>query len=213
MFTRFRMRRSHFLESIQENGWKHTFQEMVYFRHRQAILMSVELDSLQPLKENKRQEGLELIAIEKKNVGSMSLNWPLQHRHLKMLSNVDKGYRGYVLVRDGTVLGDIWCAFSTPDNPSVHPDIGLLQIDCGPQDVYGFDMYIPRRERGNSSLAGFLFGGALHDLKQMGFEKMLCYVMADRTPAVWLHRMLGFKELHRCELMRFLCFKSVKRIA
>ena len=109
-------------------------------------------------------------------------------------------------------MGDLWCAFPQHSGLDAHPDVADLEIDMGTQDVYGYDMYISPKERGNSSIASVLFKGALYDLKRKGFKLLHCYVYADKIPAIWLHRMLGFKEVYRGVSQRLLFYKKLEPI-
>jgi len=199
------------LESIQELGWRATFNEMIYLQPKEAVLMQKEVNDLTPLRRTELQNELSLISINKHNFSSLNLKYNLKNRYFKTLQNLRSGYVGYCLTKNGTVLGDLWCAFSNNGSTTVHPDVKLLGIKIGDKDVYGYDMYLSKRERGNSSVASLLLGGVLHDLKQKGYLSLKCYVMADRTPALWIHRVLGFKELGRCDCQRIIFYRKFKR--
>ncbi len=208
MSIRLRMRFYHILESIREDGLGYTLQEMIYFKKREAILMQIDLNEIKPLQKTGQQKDLELIAIDKENFDLLNLKYALKNRYLKTLCNLEDGYQGYVLTENDIVLGDLWCAFSEKNNSPLHPDVLWLELDFGEKDVYGYDMYFAPEKRGNHSIASLLLGGVLHDLRKKGYDRLQSYVMADKIPALWLHRMLGFKEIDRVGLKRFLFFKK-----
>lgn len=211
MLTKIKMRFFHILESIKEDGWAYTWNEMVYLKKREAILMQIDLDDLKPLKKSPEQEAIELIAINEDNFTNLDLDYALKNRYLKTVCNLEQGYKAYAITEGNKVLGDLWCAFSENGGSEVHPDVDWLDMEFGSKDVYGYDMYLAPGTRGKGSLAGLLLGGVLHHLRDQGYHKLHAYVMADKIPALWLHRMLGFTELDRIEMSRFLFYKNAKR--
>ncbi len=210
MLTKIKMRFFHILESIKEDGWAYTWKEMVYLKPREAILMQIDLDQLKPLKKSAQQEQIKLIAINEENFSDLDLDYALRNRYLKTVCNLEDGYKAFAITEGKKVLGDLWCAFLA-NGGEVHPDVDWLNMEFGAKDVYGYDMYLAPGTRGKGSLAGLLLGGVLHHLKDQGYKKLHAYVMADKIPALWLHRMLGFTELGRIEMSRFLFYKDAKK--
>ncbi len=136
--------------------------------------------------------------------------YSLKSRYLKMLNNLDKGYKGFAIVKGDEVIGDIWYASQDQSKTVMrHSDLKLLNINLSKKDSYMFDMYVKPEERGFGT-ANFLLWNALNALKQKGFERAYGYYMADNIPALWVHRTLGYKELNKFKVHRilFLNFKS-----
>lgn len=210
MLTRIYMRLVQFLESWKWNGLISTFKEIIYL-NRQAIPVQRDLLPLDPMMNNLTQSNTELIEISRHNFQNINLTYPLKNRYLKTLNNIKNGYRAIAIVRDNEVIGDVW--YTTSKNPtrtSVHPDVKWLGIDFGEKDVYAWDMLIKPTERGNS-ISIYLMNGAMHILRKKGFEKLYGYYWADNIPALWMHRMLRFKELKRLKVHRFLYVKFIKQ--
>ena len=192
-------------ESIKEHGIKHSLNDLFYFGTKKAVIMQKHLDDLQPLPLTKNQH-IKLIEINNENFDSLNLKYTLKNRYLKAIRNIRDGGIGYCIVEDNKVLGDLWCFFPNK-GATVHRDLELLGLTLSDTDVYGCDMYLSSSERGKSSLVSHLIGGALHNLKQKGYKCLKCYVMSDRIPALWIHRVLGFKEIDRLEAQRFVFYK------
>jgi GNAT superfamily N-acetyltransferase len=122
---------------------------------------------------------------------------------LKAGCNLKDGLRGYALVKDDLIVGDIWCACPIKADEKVcHPDMDWLGIDGQAGEVYIFDMYIDPRERGNSLAAPFQ-KAALYALKADGYTKAYGYYWTDYLPALWMHRLLKWKERGRVQVWRF----------
>jgi hypothetical protein len=200
-----------FYETIAESGLKYALSQMFYIRKKAAVLLERNLEDFNPVSAKQNQQDVRLVSLGNNNFRSLGLSYPLKNRYYKAISNLKEGYQGYCLVRGDEVIGDLWCSFATP-GAAVHPDIKLLGISLGEKEVYGYDMYIPMKERGNASIASLLLGGALNDLKSKGYKNLKCYVMADRLPALWLHRVLGFKEFGRVETQRVLSYRQFKPV-
>ena len=131
-------------------------------------------------------------------------------RYMKALRYLKKGYSGYGIVRNNEVIGDIWC-FTGHNQPEIHPDVVLFNIKCTPNECYLFDMYMSPLERGNRNVATYLEGVVLSDLNKKGYEKAYGYVWADNVPALWVHRIIKWKEKRRMKINRFLGFKKISK--
>jgi GNAT superfamily N-acetyltransferase len=125
-------------------------------------------------------------------------------RRLKALGYLKKGYRGIALAIGNEVCGDIWYVGPRADKKGVkHPDMKWLGLRCNPSDTYAFDMYLHPEKRGNN-LATLLQNEALRSMKKDGFTRAFGYYWATNTPALWVHRMLEWKNLRRVKVSRFL---------
>jgi len=51
-------------------------------------------------------------------------------------------------------------------------------------------------------LVNLLHGSALKALKDKGYERVYGYCTADNLPALWVHRIMGYKELGRLKMHR-----------
>jgi hypothetical protein len=124
------------------------------------------------------------------------------------LRNLRKGWRGFALIEGATVVGDIWCdAVPGPGNIVAHPDLQLLAISCKEKEVYAFDMLIAPQYRGKN-FAGPLQRFLHFSLKKDGFRKVYGFYWDDNLPALWMHRILKFKELPKRQMSRFFGYQK-----
>jgi hypothetical protein len=88
----------------------------------------------------------------------------------------------------------------------------MLGITCGDKDAYAFDMQISTAHRGENLAAPFQ--RALQaTLKAEGWHKVCGYYWDDNLPALWMHRILKFKELPKRQVTRFLIYQKAETIA
>ncbi|MBI5841422.1 MAG: hypothetical protein HZB19_15095 [Chloroflexi bacterium] len=137
-------------------------------------------------------------------------SFAVSSRRFKVHRNLKKGLRNFALVKDSTVVGDVWCASPHKDgNPVTHPDLKMLGISCGEKEVYAFDMLIDPIYRGKNFAV--LLQRFLHfTLKMEGFRKVYGFYWDDNLPALWMHRMLKYKELPKRRVSRFFFLKSME---
>jgi hypothetical protein len=130
-------------------------------------------------------------------------SFAVRSRCFKALRNLRKGWRNFALVEDATIMGDVWCdSVPGPGNIVAHPDLKMLGIDCKEKEVYAFDMLIAPQYRGKN-LAVPLQRFLHVSLKNEGFRKVYGFYWDDNLPALWMHRMLKYKELPKRRISRF----------
>ena len=134
-------------------------------------------------------------------------------RGYKALCHLKQGWRNFVLHQNGWVIGDVWCV--TPrgeEDLATHPDLAMLRITCGNHEAYAFDMQIAPEFRGKN-LAAPLQRALQSTLKAEGLQKVYGYYWDDNLPALWMHRLLKFKELPKRKISRFLWFRKSEIVA
>ncbi len=195
------------LELIKTIGLVSTFNEIFYL-NREAIVTEKDLRSLKPMSHSLSESNSEIIEINKNNFEKLHLKYTLRSRYLKALSNLNKGYESFAIVRGNEVLGDVWYATSANSKQtSIHPDIKWLGIDFGGKDVYAYDVYVKTEERENL-LSVSLYSATLHRFREKGFVKVYGYAWADNTPSLFLSKLFRFKELKRVKLHRLLFIRK-----
>jgi GNAT superfamily N-acetyltransferase len=153
--------------------------------------------------------GATLVWLGPGDAAARRLRYPVQSRRYKAFKYFGRGCRAFALVRDNEVLGDVWHApVGATQAQLAHRDFDALGLDPGPKDVYMFDMFVDPRHRGEA-LAATLLGGALHALGQQGCARGYGFFRADNIPALWVHRLLRYKELPRVRVRRVLCMTRV----
>ena len=116
---------------------------------------------------------------------------------------VERGYRGFVGYVGDELVGYYWWVDAEIDPH--HSDIAHygLGIDLQPSEVYGFDFYLLERHRGDGKSMEFLYKieAALRDL---GYDILWGYVVADNKPARWLYSLRGYKPVKKVASRRLL---------
>lgn len=201
-----------FLEECKRDGLVPTLHEFIYV-NREAIILERDLPSFTPkIKKNKPPEDVEFVEISDNNFEHINPVYPLKFRYLKALKNLDKGYRAFAVLKDREVVGDLW--YATPQNSKksvIHPDLEWLDIELGKDNVYATDTYVTHEERGNY-IAHILWNYALGRFREKGFNKVYGYVWADNIPALWLYRVLKFRDVKRIKMNRFIYFQLKSHI-
>ena len=115
-----------------------------------------------------------------------------------------RGFSGVAAVRDGQVVGDVWAVTrSTTRLPFVHGDLKRLGIRLAEDEAYVFDMYIEPEHRG-LALSTSLFQAAFRNLRARGVVKAKTYYAVGDLPALWTHRVMGYREVGRVKLREIL---------
>jgi GNAT superfamily N-acetyltransferase len=127
-------------------------------------------------------------------VGDLSLR-----RARRYLRN---GYGGVALVREGRVVGDVWyVTLADAQLPYTHPDVRAMRISLDATTAYLFDMYVEPEHRG-MAVSTALFRAAFAQLRAQGIVKAMGYYDPTNVPALWMHRVLGYKEVRRVKVIR-----------
>jgi GNAT superfamily N-acetyltransferase len=201
----------------------YSYIESRIFINRIAVTVEKDLSLITPLKDSLNQANVKLVEITPDSISQeanaqQALIYSDDKRHpnrrQKAAYYLSKGYRGFALVKENEVLGDMWYVGTRTDNKGIlHPDMKWLGIRCGANEAYAFDMYLYPEKRGKN-MATLLQNGTLHEMKKDGFKIAFGYYSANYTPALWMHRMLRWKELRRIKVSRFffICFHFDKVI-
>lgn len=120
-------------------------------------------------------------------------NFSEKSREYKTEIYLKKGYKGlFILDDDNNVLGNTW--YAANESIKTHRDIELLHLKTDSKCVYLFDLYISDKIRGGHISTDFM-NNALYYLQQNGYSKAYGYYEADNFSSLWIHRLLGFREL------------------
>jgi GNAT superfamily N-acetyltransferase len=197
-----------FLELCRENGLLETLSRVLKFT---GVIIPVERDltQIEPHTDVFEQTGVEMVEISSENFHEYRSAFQLRNRYFKALKYLDEGYRAFALFKEGKIFGDVWYSTNkTAGGRFVHCDLDMLGITLQDDEVYMFDMYVRPIERGKA-LAAPLLGNAGYDLGQQGYVKAFGYFVEDNVPALWVHRVLKYKELPKLRLQQFLGFSRV----
>lgn len=124
-------------------------------------------------------------------------------RGIKAEHYLQQGRRNFAIAHGNLIVADIWCEPPCTETRRVrHPDLKLFGFDCHPGETYAFDAFIDPAYRGHN-LAAPLQRFLQQTLKREGCTKVYGNYYDDNIPAMWMHRMLRFKELPKRQVSRF----------
>ncbi len=196
-------------EKAKSDGFFKSFSQAVYHRQK-AVPAFRDLATMKPERHPLSEFGCTLIEISREDPGP-PLEYALKSRKMKVPINFAGGFRSFVMIRENKVVGDIWYVPGSADNPRPCDDLELLGIDIKPDEVYAFDMFVPQEARGKDLTTTFM-GSVLRRLRDMGYTKAYGYYMADNVPALWIHRLIGYKEMPVVEFRRILGSRSSRPV-
>jgi GNAT superfamily N-acetyltransferase len=109
---------------------------------------------------------------------------------------LERGYRGYVGYVGDELVGYYWWVDGAIE-PN-HSDISHygLGLDLEPGEVYGFDFYLLEQHRGDGKSMEFLYKIEA-GLRELGYDVLWGYVVADNRPARWLYSLRGYKPVRK----------------
>jgi len=200
MLRQLRTKAGQFVERARRTGFRHAVQLTVH-RVEIAVPTMKDLTDLRPPKAPLEPD-LELTEVVSE-AQLDSYEYPLASRRTRGRMYLRRGYRAIAVVRDGVVLGDIWYTTATgPGKPHPHPK--WFGFHLGSDGAYLFDLYVLEDVRKTVSMP-FLHH-ALKFLADSGYTRAYGYYDRENIPALWFHRMLGYKEFPPVVLERFLVF-------
>jgi len=196
-------------EKIKSQGILNSFIEIIFINKKIITFEKDLTDYKVDLKIINNTE------IEIKNISKVDhkLNYifPNKSRYLKVINNKENGFECFLFIRDNKILGDCWFATSLDaDKKLLHKDIHLLKVRPEQKSAYMFDMYVKKEERG-TNVSSTLLKYAYQCFKERGITKIYTYVIAHNTPAIWMVRTLGFKELNKLKMHRFFFYRKVTK--
>lgn len=194
-----------FREHWRHDGFISACRTALY-KEEEAVPVEKDLNSLPPLKGP--EDGLHLVDITPKTFSSLSLEYSLRSRRKRAESYFRRGYRGLAMVRNGKVVGDVWYVSCTSSRlPEIHPHVKWFGFNLSENEVYMFDMQVVTDQRGGG-LATFFMNSCLHYLRSKGYQKAFGYFNAINIPALWVHRLIGFREFPHFIIRRIFFFET-----
>jgi GNAT superfamily N-acetyltransferase len=192
---------------FREHGREHGLREAVsraLVRDEEAVPVVKELSTLKPLTRDLTHEGYRIVHVDGPDELDPSLGYSLRSRYERAQLFVrERGYQSILLVEGTRIIGDMW--FAAPGHSrvdGVHPHARWFGFDMT-DAAYMFDTHVEtdRRSKGLSTL---FWSTALHHMRERGFRRVYGYFDANNTPALWVHRLLGYEELPRFRVRRTL---------
>lgn len=193
-------------EAITAGELKALIKRQVSWR-RLMTPVEMDLSVLVPDSRIMPNDGLRFLELHKTDLQAGKWVFSVRSRGVKALYKIKKGSRGFALVQNNTVIADVWCIFPKDGRSLSHPDLKMLGLTCQTGEAYAFDMLIAPAYRGKN-LAVPLQRALQWKLKNEGFMKVYGFFYNDNLPALWMHRMLKYKELPKRQVSRFFMFSS-----
>jgi hypothetical protein len=181
--------------------------EQVYARR---IIVPITMDLTQLVVDRRQQlpSDFKFIELSGQDLKTNKLAFSYKSRHYKALLNIKKGLRGFGLLHNSYIIGDIWCdSLHNLKFPKNHKELSMIGIPFKNGDVYVLDIFVDPAFRGQQ-LAVPIYRSLQLVLKNEGWEKMYAYYYEDNIPSRWMHWMLKFTELPKIIAYRFFFFKK-----
>jgi len=210
MFEYLAMRLFHVTETVKMNGLRSLLNEVIYTK-RIAVPVEMDLSGFKPSLKWPNDNSFKCIEINHEVLDQSDYSYKFKNRKLKASRNIKKGLCGYGLLRNDEVIADLWYSSPTisPGSPE-HKDLIWLGIAPRENYAYAFDMFLVPEMRGQN-IATCFQGSFLLYLRDHGIDWAYGYYWADNLQALWVHRLLKWKELGKLKVSRFLVIKRVWR--
>ena len=205
MFSLLLVKYFEFREHWQQKGFFSACCRALY-KEEEFVPVEKDLNSLPPLKPPK--EELRLVEINPDTFSSLQLEYSLRSRRKRAEYYFERGYRGLAMVHGEEVVGDVWyasCAYS--QIPEIHPHVKWFGLNLCENEIYMFDMHIDSPQRGGG-LATFFLNSCLHHLHSKGYQKAFGCFDPQNTPALWVHRLMGYREFPHFIVRRFFLYET-----
>jgi GNAT superfamily N-acetyltransferase len=185
------------------NGIKSSLHDSVHFR-RKAIIIEKDLQGILPDRETLDRNGLTFKEILLEDTGDGPVRFKYENRRLKARHYLSKGFTGHCLIKNNSIVGDVWYYGQKEDGATrLHNDINLLNIKWNETYAYSFDTFLDPVNRGNN-IARALLNNSLFSMKIKGYQKAYGYYWQDNLPAIWNARVLNkFIEVGFISISRF----------
>jgi GNAT superfamily N-acetyltransferase len=197
-----------FLENAKSLGLKKAVKRAI-FSKRTIVPVYHELNEITPDKFGLYSTEYEIALCTRKNKTVLG-KYENKSRLIRAKLYLRKGYKGLILTREDRIIGDLWFTQGDVQNPRPHLDIKLLGINVGSREAYAFDMFIIKEARGGN-IAGYFMAKALLFLRAMGISRVYGYYEKNNLPALWMHRLTGYKEMPPVIISRWVLYHRVSR--
>jgi hypothetical protein len=120
----------------------------------------------------------------------------------KCCSYLDNGYRVLLAEMEGQIVGHIWWHDHRLDRAQLHPQLLRYGLELKPGEVWSFDLWLLERYRGGGGSNDF-FALFRQHLRQAGYARVWGSVDSAYLPAVWLHKIQGYRAVKTVEARLF----------
>jgi hypothetical protein len=190
-------------DAIEAHNVQALLRQQIFYK-RVAVPVMLDLDAINIQQNPLTELGYRFEELKLEDIYAGKWIFPVSSRRYGALRKIKKGLRGFGLINDSVIVGDIWCV--TPRNritPIKNRDLDMLKIRCRERDVYTFDMFICPDYR-EKKLAVPFHRSLESFLKQEGWQRIYAYYWNDNIAAKWVHWMFKVQELPSLQISRCL---------
>lgn len=208
MLSSLKTRYFQFLEHCRQEDFLSACRIAIY-KSEEIVPAEKDLDTLRPVPEPEGGD-LPLLDLGPENFDSHRLDFPLRSRRERAGNFLRRGYRMIAMVREGRVVGDVWYVTrASARTQGIHPHLDKwFGIELGADEAYLFDMHVDAEQRGGG-LTTYFHGRVLETLRERGFRRAYGSFVAQNIPALWMHRLIDYRELPRCIVRRIFLHETV----
>lgn len=182
------------------------------FSSAEAVPVRKDLSDLKPVKTPVEHTNLELIEITPDNYKNHAFHFTHKSRETRVNVYLKKGYRCFGLSKEGQIIGHIWYVTNTSANDkTINSTLKKFTIKLENDDVYLFDMFMTSDERGKA-LTTYFLSRVLEELRDRGYKNAYGFYYMGNIPALWVHRILGYKELPHYSIKKYFAYRIIKPI-
>jgi hypothetical protein len=194
------------VEALAEGGVRKVLLTRVFWnRLATPAVMELSTSNLPPTA-HLQDANFQFIELKINDLQAGKYSFAIPSRGLKALRNLKRGWRGFAVIENAIVVGDMWCITPNKDEKRIfHPDLKMLGVTSEEGDAYAFDMFITPDYRGKN-LAVPLQKSLHATLKMEGCPRVYGFFWNDNLPALWMHRMIKYQELPKRCISRFFIF-------
>jgi RimJ/RimL family protein N-acetyltransferase len=190
------------LDAISHKSLLQLFREYVFIA-RVVVPGFIDLTSLNCQQNPLQNSEYQFVELNLEDLRAGNPTFSIRNRYFKALYRSKSGLRGFGLVKDSKVIGDIWCvAPLNRKSPISCTDLDRLGIACTDGDAYAAGIFIDPAFRGKK-LAVPIYLSLAFILKMEGWRRIYAYYYEDNISAKWMHLMIKFKELPKLRESRF----------
>ena len=199
-----------FKENCQQEGFLATLKKSLY-QCDETVPVEKDLANLKNLSERFSSQNLEILELNQDNYFDARYKHSHKSRQERALHYLRSGYRTFVVVKEDEIVAEVWYVTKSFSRLSyIHPRVKWFGIEISDVDVYLFDLFVNPEIRKSFPTTVFL-AQVLSTLQKKGFEKAYGDYVSNNTPALWVHRSLGYKEHPSFAVKRYLLVEYVKK--
>ena len=196
------------IELIKDKGLLFAVHNYIYWGE-ETVLVEMDLSTLEDLSRYPLDPGFDIVHIDHGLLEDKNVTYPARSEYFRALDYLEKGYVGYALKQGKDVVGYIWYANIDSSNKKMnHPDVNRFGISDEKDSAYMFSMYLKPNVRGKN-LATYLQRVVFHHLKAAGTLKAYGTYGKQNISALWIHRMLKWKEMKIFKIYQFVLIQKV----